>query len=124
MRTPKPLLRRKISEKQASWTERPFHPEAGAAGCQLLNEDGSLQLSCGRLPRLSSIFLGGEVCNNIFRKIFRNKIFFAEYGLSSEDHQRIQDVDFVKGCCLIIRKSVLKQTGYLDENIFMFIHFN
>lgn len=96
------------------------HPEAGAAGCQLLNKDGSLQLSCGRFPTLTSMFFGGMTCNRIFRKIFGKRTFFAEYGLSDEEHLCFQEVDFVKGCCLILRKCVLEKTGSLDENIFMY----
>lgn len=96
------------------------HPEAGGAGCRLLNDDGTLQTSCGRFPRLSSIFFGGEICNRFFKKIVGNKKFFAEYGLSEEEHLYFQEVDFVKGCCLIVRNSVLEKIGLLDENIFMY----
>jgi len=96
------------------------HPDAGAVGCKILNEDGSLQTSCGRFPGLLSIFFGGEFCNNLYRKAFKNKTFFAEYGLAKADHHYFQEVDFVKGCCLLLRKSVLEKTGLLDENFFMY----
>lgn len=96
------------------------HPEAGAAGCMILNKDGSLQTSCGRFPRLISIFFGGEICNNFYKKIFKNSTFFAEYGLSKEEHQYFHEVDIVKGCCLILKRSVLEITGLLDENFFMY----
>lgn len=95
------------------------HPEAGAGGCKVLNGDGSIQTSIGRFPRLSSIFFGGEFCNRLFRKVFRRP-FFAEYGLSEDDHLKRQEVDFVKGCCLILRNETLEKTGLLDENFFMF----
>ena len=96
------------------------HPEAGAGGCQLLNRDGSLQASCGRFPKLISIFFGGEIVNRFFKKIFKNRTFFAEYGLNEKDHHSFQDVDFVKGCCIILRKSALEKAGLLDENLFMY----
>lgn len=96
------------------------HPEAGAAGCQVLNEDGTLQKSCGRFPRLASIFLGGERCNQLFRSLFGARHFFAEYGLSTEDHHQIQHVDFVKGCSIILRKATLEKVGLLDPDIFMY----
>jgi GT2 family glycosyltransferase len=96
------------------------HPEAGAIGCKILNGDGSLQTSCGRFPRSLSIFFGGEFCNTLYRKVFKNTTFFAEQGLTKQDHQYIQEVDFVKGCCMLLRKSVLEKTGLLDENFFMY----
>ena len=96
------------------------NPDAGGAGCKILNDDGSLQLSCGRFPTLWSILFGGEIINNFFRKVFRNKRFFAEYALSDSDHLRYQEVDIIKGCCLVLRKSVLEKIGLLDENYFMY----
>ncbi len=92
----------------------------GAAGCQLLNDDRTLQVSCARFPKLTSILFGGAACNNLFKKLFPRRRFFAEYGLSAEEHQSKQDVDFVTGCCLILRTSILSETGLLDENIFMY----
>jgi len=96
------------------------HPRAGAAGCRILNEDGSIQISCGRFPRLSSVFFGGVAFNNMFRKLFKNRTFFAEYGLSATDHEHVQDVDFVNGCALILRMDALSRTGFLDEKIFLY----
>ncbi|MBC8413739.1 MAG: glycosyltransferase family 2 protein [Nitrospira sp.] len=96
------------------------HPDAGASGCQLLNADGSLQLSAGRFPGLWSILFGGEIFNNLYRKVFKNSRFFAEYGLSEEEHMHFQEIDHVKGCCLMLRQSVLEKTGLLDEDIFMY----
>ncbi len=96
------------------------HPEAGAGGCQLLNRDGSLQSSCGRFPKLMSVFFGGEIVNGLFKKVFRNRTFFAEYGLNEEDHHYFQEVDFVKGCCIILRKSAVEKAGLFDENLFMY----
>ena len=56
----------------------------------------------------------------MYKKIFGNKTFFAEYGLSEEEHLSFQEVDFVKGCCIAFRKSILEKVGFLDENIFMY----
>lgn len=96
------------------------HPEAGAAGCQLLNPDGSLQFSCGRSLRLRSVLLGGVLANQIFKKLFPHRTFFAEYGLCEEDHGRSQEVDLVMGACLILRRDILEKTGLFDENIFLY----
>jgi GT2 family glycosyltransferase len=96
------------------------HPEAGAAGCKLLNSDGSLQLSCGRFPRLFSALMGGVLANSVFKKFFPNRRFFAEYGLSQEEHSRLQETDFVMGACMILRREALEQAGFFDEDIFLY----
>jgi hypothetical protein len=96
------------------------HLQAGAAGCQLLNPDGSLQFSCGRSLRLRSVLLGGVLANQIFKKLFPHRTFFGEYGLSEEDHGRSQEVDLVMGACMILRRDILAKTGLFDENIFLY----
>jgi GT2 family glycosyltransferase len=96
------------------------HPDAGAAGCKLVNSDGSLQLSCGRFPRLLSALLGGVLANSIFRKCFPNRRFFAEYGLTRDEHSRLQEPDFVVGACMILRREALGKAGLFDEGIFLY----
>jgi hypothetical protein len=95
-------------------------PDTGACGCMVLNKDGSLQLSCGRFPRLVSIFFGGVTCNRIFKRIFGDRVFFAEFGLTEQDHHVIREADFVKGCCIMLRKSSVEKIGFMDEGIFMY----
>lgn len=96
------------------------HPEAGAVGCRLLNPDGSLQLSCGRFPRLSSVFLGGVLARTIYNKLFPGRTFFAEYGFTEEEHGRACEADFVLGACLLLRREALRQAGLFDERIFLY----
>ena len=56
------------------------HPEAGAAGSRLLNEDGSLQWSVRALPDRGSALFGGR---SIITRLFPNNRLFAAAPASS-----------------------------------------
>jgi len=93
------------------------YPEAGMIGCKVLNEDGSLQLSCRRsFPTpwvaLSQILGLG--------KLFPESTTFARYNLTYLDPDTVQEVDAVSGSFMAIRREVLEKVGYLDERFFMY----
>lgn len=86
------------------------HPEAGAVGPRLVHADGALQLSCGRLPDLTS-----ELVN----KLLLHKLL-PYFKLGRWDHAEIRAVGWVTGACLLVRREVAQQVGRLDTGIFMF----
>lgn len=85
-------------------------PDAGAVGAKLLNEDGSLQLSCGITPTFWS-----EIAN----KILLHKLF-PFFKLGAWDHAQIREVGWVTGACLLVRRETADRVGLLDPAIFMF----
>ncbi len=91
------------------------HPDAGAAGCRLLNSDGTLQVSASEFPRLFSLYW----TNSLLRRIFPKKKVGA---VISEPHfySRTQEVDWILGAAFILPKSVIKQIGSLDDEFFMY----
>ena len=98
-----------------SFLER--HPEAGAAGCKILNPDGSLQLSCRRgfptpIAALSKLFG--------LSRIFPNSAIFARYNLTYLDPDDTNEVDALSGSCMMVRKEAMDQAGLLDEDYFFF----
>lgn len=88
------------------------HPAAGAAGAKVLNPDGSLQISSHPLPTLSREFW----------RLFHLDALSpcAEYPLTKWETNRPQEVDVLMGACLMLRKEVLDQVGFLDEEYFMY----
>ncbi len=87
-------------------------PEAGAVGPRLLNEDGTLQISCQPRPTL-------------FREWWR--LFHADnvWPLSSYPPARwesgeVVEVDVIKGACLLLRRAALDEAGSLNEQYFMY----
>jgi len=93
------------------------HPEAGAAGCKILNADGTLQLACRRtfptpavaLPKLLGL-------SRLFPKIKA----FSRYNLTYLDPDQMTEVDAVSGSFLVFRKTVYEQIGGLDESYFLY----
>ncbi len=93
------------------------HPDIGASGLQLLNEDGSLQLSVRRFPSFKQALFNRY---SLLTKLFPDNKFSRSYLMTDIKHDEIQDVDWVSGACLIIRREVLDEEGALDERFFMY----
>ncbi|MEW6750970.1 MAG: glycosyltransferase family 2 protein [Candidatus Latescibacterota bacterium] len=85
------------------------HPAVGAAGPMLLNEDGTVQLSCGRTPGLGLAALDKLLLHKVF-PLFR---------LGRWNHAQIRDVGWVTGACLLVRRQVVEEVGLLDSRMFM-----
>lgn len=88
------------------------HPEAGSAGARLINPNGSLQPSCYPAQTLSREFW----------RLFHLDALrpYAIYPLSKWDLETSRRVDVIQGACLILRREVLDQVGYLEEDYFMY----
>jgi hypothetical protein len=93
------------------------HPEAGAAGCRILNPDGSLQLACRRsypTPWVAFTKIIGLAA------VFPKSRWFGRYNLTFLDPEQVADVDAISGSFMMLRKEVIEQVGLLDESFFMY----
>lgn len=93
------------------------HPEVGICGPKVLNRDQTLQKSCRRGESrpwaVLSHFLG-------LAKLFPDKKIFGEYQLTYIDEDEVHQVAGVAGSCMLIRREVIDQIGYLDERFFAY----
>jgi GT2 family glycosyltransferase len=93
------------------------HPEAGAAGCRILNPDGTLQLDCRRsFPTPAAAFYKLTGLSRLFPSSHR----LARYNLTYLDPEEVNEVDALSGSCMIVRSQVLEQVGGFDEAYFMY----
>ena len=93
------------------------HAEAGAAGCKVLNPDGTLQLECRRgFPTPLAAFCKMSGISRLFPKNPR----LAAYNLTFLDPEQVNEVDALSGSCMVVRKTTMDQVGLLDEDYFMY----
>ena len=93
------------------------HPEAGAAGPKLVLADGSLDLACRRgfpTPEVAFYRLTG------LSQLFPRSRRFGRYNLTFLDPDDVVEVDSVVGAFMVVRGSLLKSVGLLDEAFFMY----
>jgi len=93
------------------------HPEAGAAGCRLLNADGSVQRSTRKIPTFSTMLYDNTLLGKLF--YFRRKV--KDYKMRDSSFDRVEEVDATSGAALLVRKSVFDEIGLMDEGYFMFL---
>jgi GT2 family glycosyltransferase len=93
------------------------NPDAGICGPKVLNPDGTLQKPCRRGDSrpwaVFSYFLG-------LSRLFPKSRFFGEYLMNYMDEDVIHRVAGVSGSCMLIRRQVIDQIGYLDELFFAY----
>lgn len=90
------------------------NPKCGVLGCKILNPDLTLQRSCFKFPTLLTRFLR----MTYLEKLFPRNRFLAMRRLGDWNYNEVREVDFVSGACLMTRKEILENTGFLDENLF------
>lgn len=92
------------------------HPEVAAVAPRILNEDGSLQWSLRRFPRLASTFATALFLQRLWpRATWADEVIRdpAVYGRPSRP-------EWVSGACLMVRRTVLERLGGLDEGFFLY----
>ncbi len=89
------------------------HPEAGVVGPRLLRPDGTAQ---------PYAFGGDPTLGYLLRRGF-NRLLRGRY-LHDWDTNTIQEVDWVSGACLMVRRAAIEQAGPLDEAMFMYFEDN
>jgi GT2 family glycosyltransferase len=93
------------------------HSKVGIVGPKVLNPDGTLQEPCRRGDArpwaVISYFSGLSKC-------YPDKAFFNGYLLSHLDEDQTNPVDGVSGSCMLIRRGVIDDIGYLDELFFAY----
>jgi GT2 family glycosyltransferase len=89
------------------------HPEAGMCGPQLLNRDGSSQLSIGAFPNIWNEFVNSGIVRIISPEKRQNLL-----NCRSESIKEPVEVDFMLGACMVVRRATIESVGILDDDFF------
>ena len=93
------------------------NPEVGICSPRVLNQDGSVQYQARRGEArpwdVFSYFSG-------LSRLFPDNPRFSGYLLTHIDNNKVTEVQAVSGSCMMIRRDVIAQIGYLDERYFAY----
>jgi len=92
------------------------HPRVGIIGPQLFHGDGTLQSSRRRFPTLATAFLESTKLQQWFP---RSRVLTRYYMLDTRD-DATQEVDWINGSAMFVRRAVYDQIGGFDEGFFMY----
>jgi N-acetylglucosaminyl-diphospho-decaprenol L-rhamnosyltransferase len=92
------------------------HPEAGCVGCYHFNDDMSLQRSTGDFPN----FVEDSLFYTDLYRLSPVRDYLHKHYIWWGDHDRVREVDWVNGACMMVRREVVEQIGGLDEGYFIY----
>jgi len=93
------------------------HPQVGIVGPKVLNRDGTIQKQCRRSearPWDSFCYFSG------LSRLFPHDKRFSGYLMTYLDEDLTHEAEAVSGSCMMIRRQVIEQVGYQDENFFAY----
>jgi GT2 family glycosyltransferase len=93
------------------------HSDVGGLGPQLLNPDGTVQLSCRTFPSYRTALFHRK---SLITRLFPQNRFSAQYLMTKTGHADTMEVDWVIGACLLTRRKIIEQVGLMDEEFFMY----
>lgn len=90
------------------------HPDVGVVAPRVVNNDGSLQPSVHPFPTPLRCWIENLWLNPFVRNVFNLRDW------RSWPHDETQEVPWVIGACMLVRKSIIDSVGSFDERFFMY----
>ncbi len=93
------------------------NPKVAVVGPLVKNTDGSRQMSFRRWPSFKTAIFNRY---SLITKLFPNNPWSKSYLMSNDNGEIAKKVDWVSGCCLMVRKETFTKIGGFNEEYFMF----
>jgi N-acetylglucosaminyl-diphospho-decaprenol L-rhamnosyltransferase len=90
------------------------HPDVAVVAPRVVNDDGSLQSSVHPFPTPLRCWIENLWLNPFVKNVFNLRDW------RSWSHDETQEVPWVIGACMLVRKSVIETVGEFDERFFMY----
>ena len=110
---PDTLSTLKVLEDLVTFLEE--NPEYAVTGPQQLNDKGEVSKTCARFPTFITAFFQVTGLSIMFPKVFTPAPLIMDW-----DHKESREVDQVMGSYMLIRRSVIEQVGFMDEDYFVY----
>jgi N-acetylglucosaminyl-diphospho-decaprenol L-rhamnosyltransferase len=91
-----------------------LQPDVAVVAPRVLNQDGSLQVSVHPFPTPLRCWIENLWLNPLVKNVF------ALRDWRSWAHDETQEVPWVIGACMLVRKSIIDSVGGFDERFFMY----
>ncbi|HXF57853.1 MAG TPA: glycosyltransferase family 2 protein [Actinomycetota bacterium] len=92
------------------------HPRAGAIGPLVRAPDGRVYPSARRVPSL-----GVGLVHAFLGVFWPDNRFSRAYTMADWDRRSSRSVEWVSGCCMLLRREALDEVGLFDEGYFMYV---
>jgi hypothetical protein len=93
------------------------NPSCGILGPKLLDKDDKIQFSCRAFPSYGTVFFNRY---SLLTRMFPRSKYADRYLKTNWPHDTIQEVDWVSGAAMVIRKECLDEIGSFDERFFIY----
>ncbi len=93
-----------------------INPEYAVTGPQQHGFDGIVLRTCCRFPNFKRSLFEVLGFSKLFPKQFTSSLIMKDW-----DHLQSKDVDHVMGSYMLIRKSVIDKTGFMDDDYFVYL---
>jgi len=92
------------------------HTDAGVVGPRIVYPDGTTQPTRRRFPTRRTGFLE----STIVQQFWRDNRALRRYYVADRSNDELQEVDWLVGACLMVRRETLDSAGLFDERFFMY----
>jgi len=91
-------------------------PEVGLVAPKIFGEDGSVELSLRRFPRLRSTYARAL----FLHRLFPHASWSDEIVRDAAAYERPHGAEWVSGACVLVRRAALERVGGWDEGFFLY----
>jgi GT2 family glycosyltransferase len=92
------------------------HPDVGVVGPRIVYPDGTTQPTRRRFPTRRTGFLE----STIVQQFWHDNRALRRYYVADRSNDELQEVDWLVGACLMVRRETLDSAGLFDERFFMY----